>query len=141
MSISETTEPYRQRSKLWINNAKWNYQAFYSIYRGLGVRKLVIPVGIIRSERVNNPSSNLESPNSANSSFIKLFPYRLNNRGGMQHPYLTPLFINWGAFLFLSLYKLRISRHSLQLTSIFLGISRSLVQSTHQSLLVMDLGI
>ena len=53
MSISETAELYRQRSKLWFHNAKWNYQAFYSIYRSRGVRKLVIPVGITRSERVN----------------------------------------------------------------------------------------
>ena len=52
MSISETAELYRQRSKLWFNNTKWNYQAFYSVYRSLGVRKLVIPVGITRSERV-----------------------------------------------------------------------------------------
>ena len=33
-------------------NAKWNHQAFYSTYRSRGVRKLVIPVGITRSERV-----------------------------------------------------------------------------------------
>ena len=46
MSISKTAELYRQRSKLWFNNAKWNYQAFYSIYRSRGVRKLVIPIGI-----------------------------------------------------------------------------------------------
>ena len=52
MSISETSKLYRQRSKLWFNNDKWNYQAFYSIYRSRGVRKLVIPFGITRSERV-----------------------------------------------------------------------------------------
>ena len=53
MSISETDELYRQRFKLWFNNAKCNHQAFYSIYRSRGVRKLVIPIGITRSERVN----------------------------------------------------------------------------------------
>ena len=41
-------------SKLRFNNAKLNYQAFYSIYRSRGVWKLVIPVGITRSERVNS---------------------------------------------------------------------------------------
>jgi hypothetical protein len=51
MSISETAELYQQGSKLCFNNAKWNHQAFYSIYRSRGVRKLVIPVGITRSER------------------------------------------------------------------------------------------
>ena len=53
MSISETAELYRKRSKLRFNNAKWNHQAVYSIYRSRGVKKLVIPVGITRSERVN----------------------------------------------------------------------------------------
>ena len=53
MSISETAELYRQRSKLRFNNVKWNHQAFYGIYGSRGVRKLVIPVGISRSERVN----------------------------------------------------------------------------------------
>ena len=53
MSISETAELYRQRSKLRFNNAKLNCQAFYSIYRSWGVRKLKIPVGITRTERVN----------------------------------------------------------------------------------------
>ena len=52
MSISETAELYRQRFKLWFKNSKWNYQAFYSIYRSRGIRKLVIPVGITRPERV-----------------------------------------------------------------------------------------
>ena len=41
----------RQRSKLWFNNAKWNHQAFYSIYRSRG--SYVIPIGITWSERVN----------------------------------------------------------------------------------------
>ena len=38
MSISETAELYRQRFELLINNAKWNYRVFYSIYRSRGVR-------------------------------------------------------------------------------------------------------
>ena len=52
MSISETAELHRQRSNLRFNNAKWNYQTFYSIYRSREVRNLVIPVAITRSERV-----------------------------------------------------------------------------------------
>ena len=51
-AISETAKLYRRRSKLWFNNAKWNYQEFYSIYRSRGVRKLEIQVAITRSEMV-----------------------------------------------------------------------------------------
>ena len=53
ISISKTAELYRQRSKLWFNNAKWNIRHFIVLIEVEAVRKLVTPVGTTRSEKVN----------------------------------------------------------------------------------------
>ena len=70
-------------------------------------------------------------------AFIKYSPFRLNNTGDMQHPYLIPLQVStllvspWLRcnFTLCPKYKLRISRRCLQLMPIFLNISSSWVQS------------
>ena len=83
MTISETSKLYRQRSELWFNNAKWNYQAFYSIYRSRGIRKFVIPVGIIRSERVKRIHFSLPSVPLSGGSYlniIKRISFYKNNK-------------------------------------------------------------
>ena len=75
--MSETAEFYRQRSKLWFNKAKWNYLAFYNIYRNRGVRKLVIPDGITRQKglkkeiQVTVLSSRILFKNLKNTKHIK----------------------------------------------------------------------
>ena len=74
----------------------------------------------------------LKSPTSVNASFIKYYPYRLNNMGEMQHPCLTPLPIStlsvssWlkCSFTLCLMYKLQTNQCSLQLIPIFLSISK-----------------